>query len=261
MNFRQADIIISKDDFANIKAKAKCDLNTLASQIQALPLIEQETRLRAACHKAYSQADKASQPIVCIKPIFLEGFSERGLTRVVTQSIYRYLTRNKSTIEKIIICVESQEHFTLFEKEVFGYFNHLIKGLCNEPFVTVDVIIELSGGIVIIERSNPPFGWALPGGFVDPDESLEAAVVREAKEETNLDLKDLRQFHTYSDPRRDPRFHTVDTVFIARGAGMPKSGDDAKNLKVVPYDELLSGEYAFDHKRILEEYFKENRDK
>ncbi|MDP8266618.1 MAG: NUDIX hydrolase [Candidatus Aceula meridiana] len=133
----------------------------------------------------------------------------------------------------------------------------MIKGLRNEPFVTVDVIIELSQGIVIIERSNPPFGWALPGGFVDPDESLEMAVVREAKEETNLDLKDLRQFHTYSKPDRDPRFHTVDTVFIARGVGTPQSGDDAKNLKVVPYGELLRGSYAFDHGEIIKEYLKQ----
>ena len=75
--------------------------------------------------------------------------------------------------------------------------------------MTVDVIIELSEGIVIIKRSNPPFGWALPGGFVDYAESLEDAVIREAKEETDLDLIQLKQFHTYSDPHRDPRFHTI----------------------------------------------------
>ncbi|MDP8265161.1 MAG: NUDIX hydrolase [Candidatus Aceula lacicola] len=126
--------------------------------------------------------------------------------------------------------------------------------MAGEPYCTVDVVIELSDGVVIIERSNPPFGWALPGGFVDPGESLEIAVQREAMEETNLKLENLKQFHTYSEPNRDPRFHTIDTVFIAKGVGVPKSGDDAKNLKVVPYDELLGGSYAFDHKKILEEY-------
>ncbi|HQL41289.1 MAG TPA: NUDIX hydrolase [Candidatus Omnitrophota bacterium] len=140
-----------------------------------------------------------------------------------------------------------------------GYLSHLLRDLAGEPYVTVDVIIELSQGIVVIERSNPPFGWALPGGFVDKDESLETAVRREAMEETHLKLKDLRQFHTYSDPRRDPRFHTVDTVFIAQGVGVPRSGDDAKDLKIVPYKELLNAAYAFDHKDIIRQYLKQRK--
>ena len=122
------------------------------------------------------------------------------------------------------------------------------------PFVTVDMIIELPDGMVVIERRNLPYGWALPGGFVDVGESLEDAARREAKEETNLDLKDLRQMHTYSDPKRDPRFHTVSTVFIAKGVGIPRSGDDAKNLKIVPYADLLKIEYAFDHKQVVHDY-------
>ncbi|MDO8580742.1 MAG: NUDIX hydrolase [Candidatus Omnitrophota bacterium] len=116
------------------------------------------------------------------------------------------------------------------------------------------MIIELPQGIVLIERSNPPYGWALPGGFVDYGESLEAAARREAKEETNLELEGLRQFHTYSDPGRDPRFHTISTVFIARGKGRPQSGDDAKGLKIAAYNDLLNGTYAFDHKEIIREY-------
>ncbi|OGX28049.1 MAG: hypothetical protein A2705_04670 [Omnitrophica WOR_2 bacterium RIFCSPHIGHO2_01_FULL_52_10] len=109
-------------------------------------------------------------------------------------------------------------------------------------------------GIVLIERLNPPCGWALPGGFVDYGESLEVAALREAKEETNLDLVDLRQFHTYSAPGRDPRFHTIATVFIAEGQGEPRSGDDAAGLRIVRYEDLLQLDYAFDHKEIIEEY-------
>ncbi|NTV29664.1 MAG: NUDIX hydrolase, partial [Candidatus Omnitrophica bacterium] len=98
------------------------------------------------------------------------------------------------------------------------------------PYICVDIIIEVDGGIVIIERSNPPFGWALPGGFVDRGESLETAARREAREETSLELEELKQFRTYSDPARDPRFHTITTMFTARGVGTPKAGDDAKGL-------------------------------
>ncbi len=129
------------------------------------------------------------------------------------------------------------------------------------PYVTVDLIIELPEGVVVIERKNPPHGWALPGGFVDIGESIEDAARREAKEETSLDLEALRQMHTYSDPQRDPRFHTVSTVFIARGLGKPQAGDDARNLKVVPYDDLVKFEYAFDHKKVIEDYLEFRRPK
>ena len=131
----------------------------------------------------------------------------------------------------------------------------------NTPVVTVDMIIELPDGVVVIERRNPPHGWALPGGFVDMGESLEDAARREAKEETNLDLKDMRQMHTYSDPKRDPRFHTVSTVFVAKGVGQAQSGDDAKNLKIVPYAELLKIDYAFDHKEVVKDYLKQRESK
>ncbi|MCX5708475.1 MAG: NUDIX hydrolase [Candidatus Omnitrophica bacterium] len=122
------------------------------------------------------------------------------------------------------------------------------------PFLTVDAIIEVEGGIVIIKRSNPPFGFALPGGFVDYGESLEQAVTREAKEETGLEITDLKQFHTYSDPRRDPRFHTVGTVFVCQAKGEPRAGDDAAEAKVVSPAEIKGLEFAFDHRLILRDY-------
>lgn len=125
----------------------------------------------------------------------------------------------------------------------------------RNPLLTVDILIEMPGeGIVLIERKNPPLGWAIPGGFVDYGESLEAAAIREAGEETGLELEDLRQFHAYSDPRRDPRGHTVSVVFTARGRGVPKAGDDAKNLKIFPFDRLPET-LVFDHTLILSDYF------
>jgi ADP-ribose pyrophosphatase YjhB (NUDIX family) len=120
--------------------------------------------------------------------------------------------------------------------------------------LTVDIIIEVGGGIVLIERKNPPHGWALPGGFVDYGESLESGAVREAKEETSLDVRLTEQFYTYSEPSRDPRHHTVSTVFIAAANGTPKGADDAKVARVFREDELPTP-IVFDHARILRDYF------
>ncbi len=124
----------------------------------------------------------------------------------------------------------------------------------RNPVITVDAIIEVNSGIVLIKRKNPPSGWALPGGFVDYGETLEEAVCREMKEETGLDIHLVRQFHTYSDPDRDPRHHTISTIFIATAAGSPRAGDDAKEAGVFTKDDLPD-DIAFDHRRILDDYF------
>ncbi len=124
----------------------------------------------------------------------------------------------------------------------------------RNPFLTVDVIIEIDGGIVLIERKNPPLGWAIPGGFVDYGESLEDAVRREAKEETGLNIDIVRQFHSYSDPARDARHHTVSVVFIATASGRPNAGDDAKKAEIFTED-TLPEDIAFDHRQILDDYF------
>ncbi|MHB8788815.1 MAG: NUDIX domain-containing protein [Desulfobulbaceae bacterium] len=124
----------------------------------------------------------------------------------------------------------------------------------RNPVPTVDIIIEIEGGIVLIERKNPPFGWALPGGFVDYGESFEQAAAREAFEETGLRVTLTRQFHTYSDPGRDPRQHTASTVFIATAAGTPQGGDDAGRAEIFTKNTLPP--LAFDHARILADYFR-----
>ena len=125
----------------------------------------------------------------------------------------------------------------------------------SNPVPTVDIIIKYREGIVLIRRKNPPYGWALPGGFVDYGETLEGAAVREAKEETGLDVKLLRQFHSYSDPHRDPRQHTITTVFLAEAAGQAVAGDDAAEIGVFSAGDLPDN-LAFDHRQILEDYMK-----
>jgi ADP-ribose pyrophosphatase YjhB (NUDIX family) len=124
----------------------------------------------------------------------------------------------------------------------------------RNPVPTVDIIIEITGRIVLIERKNPPHGWALPGGFIEYGESAEDAARREAKEETGLELTELKQFHCYSDPKRDPRHHTISVVFIARASGQPMAGDDAAHLDLFDQN-TLPEKIAFDHRRILEDYF------
>ena len=123
----------------------------------------------------------------------------------------------------------------------------------KNPTPTVDVIIEIDGRIVLIKRKNPPFGWALPGGFVDYGESFEVAALREAKEETGLDVTGLAQFHTYSDPDRDARLHTASTVFTGKASGDPVAGDDAGEARLFQEDNLP--DLAFDHARILADYY------
>jgi len=125
----------------------------------------------------------------------------------------------------------------------------------RNPFPTVDIIIEMeTGGIVLIKRKNPPFGWALPGGFVDYGESLESAAVREAEEETSLKVELQYQLGAYSDPQRDPRQHTISVVFVARTAGEPKAADDAADVGIFDSDSVPDS-LAFDHGKILQDYF------
>ena len=127
----------------------------------------------------------------------------------------------------------------------------------RNPKPTVDIVIETRpDSVVLIRRKNPPHGWALPGGFVDEGESLETAAVREALEETCLDVELVRQFHTYSDPARDPRHHTITTVYLATAQGAPLGADDAAEARVFAYDDLPDG-IVFDHADILEDVIHE----
>lgn len=122
------------------------------------------------------------------------------------------------------------------------------------PLVTVDCIIQLPGDrIVLVRRAHPPEGWALPGGFVEVGEKLHEAAVREAQEETGLGVDLSEQFFTYSDPARDPRGHTISTVYIGWAEGAPRGGDDAAEARAFPLD-ALPPDLCFDHGTIVADF-------
>ena len=132
------------------------------------------------------------------------------------------------------------------------------------PFITADGIVEiylegLFQGIVLIERLNPPHGTALPGGFMDIGESIEACLKREMREEIGLDVEIEKLLGLYSDPERDPRFHTVSAVYVCRASALPIAGDDAKSTKVVALEALDKEHFVFDHGKIVADYLESRK--
>ncbi len=223
-----------------------------------------ETKVRASCRSALKVAEELGISTVAFPALGcgVGRFPLLAAAKIMAQEVFRHLRDGKSGLRRIAFCLYDDEACAVFQKGVLGYLEHVTGVLGFGPFITVDAIIEIGDSIVLIERSNPPFGWALPGGFVDYGESLEEAVRREMREETGLELLFLKQFHTYSKPDRDPRFHTITTVFSAQADGTPKAGDDAKGVKRVPLSRIQEMEFAFDHKSVINDYilFKQGKD-
>jgi len=217
-----------------------------------------EIKIRNSCSSALMVADELKIKSIAFPALGcgVGGFPLLASAKIMAQEVLRHLRENKTSLKEIIFCLRDLEAYDVFNKGVISYLDYVTRKLQQGPFMTADAIIEIDDGIVVIERSNPPFGFALPGGFLEYAETLEEAVIREVKEETNLDVTELKQFHTYSDPQRDPRFHTIDTVFLVKAEGKPKAGDDAKGLKIVKLRQILKLDFAFDHKKIIQDYLK-----
>lgn len=216
-----------------------------------------EAKIRGSCRSALAVAEGLKCASIAFPALGcgVGGFPLKASARIMAQEVLRHIRDGRSSLKRVVFCLFDKKSLEVFSRDAGGYLDFIVNKLIG-PFVTVDVIIEFKEGIVLIKRSNPPFGYALPGGFVDYGESLEQAVRREAREETGLVLEDLRQFHTYSAPDRDPRFHSIGVVFVARGRGTPTAGDDACGIKVMRPEGLDSVELAFDHKKIIQDYLR-----
>jgi ADP-ribose pyrophosphatase YjhB (NUDIX family) len=192
-----------------------------------------------------------------------DSFKNNGdfavFSKIAAQEIFRQARiKDKKRFKKILLITESSSTENILSRNVTSYLNHI--KINRGPFLTVDGLVQYKNGIVLIERSNPPLGLALPGGFVDYGEKVEDAVIREVKEETNLDFINIKQFKVYSDRFRDPRFHTVSVVFTGKGRGKLKAASDAKKALVF---EIVKGKrrlaklpdnIAFDHKKIIKDF-------
>ncbi|MFH1519125.1 MAG: macro domain-containing protein [Candidatus Omnitrophota bacterium] len=217
----------------------------------------QEIIRRATCSSLLlAEMSKITSLAFCALGCGVGGFSLEAASKIMAQEVFRYIRQTKEpALKKIVFVLYSDQAFQVFQKNVISYLEYISKKISAGPFLTVDGIIKYQQGIVMIERSNPPLGWALPGGFVDYGESVEEAIAREVKEETSLDFIDFKQFKVYSKGNRDPRFHTAAVVFIGQGKGELKANSDAKAARVFKLD-CLPEKIAFDHRNIIEDYLR-----
>lgn len=215
-----------------------------------------EFKIRESCKNALRATNELKLSSIAFPALGcgVGGFPIAGAAKIMAQETLRYLRETKSSLKEIIFCLYDQPSYDIFKRDALGYLDY-IENQLQSPFATVDTIIDINEEIVLIKRTNPPYGWAIPGGFVDYGESLEDAAIREALEETSLKVENVKQFHTYSDPKRDPRFQTISTVYTATANGTPRADSDAAEVKLFKENDLPE-QMAFDHRQILSDYFK-----
>lgn len=244
--------------------KLKCCNYVIHAATMAMDFKTNEEYIRLATRNSLKVAERKKLSSVAFPALGCGTgkFPYEAAAKIMAEEVAKHILENRDTkIKKIVFVLKSNKAYKIFSKIVPEHIGYINRKIGVYPIPTVDIIINVrtknKSGIVLIKRKNPPYGWAIPGGFVEYNESLENAALREAEEETGLKVKNLRQFHTYSEPGRDPRFHTISTVFVAEADKLPKASSDAKEVVVATKEEILSDKYplVFDHKKILQDYF------
>ncbi len=215
---------------------------------------------RSFLSRFFCQTQKEKAGLIVFLAIGLsDHLYSKLISKITAQELFRRVrSQEEFCLEKVIFITGAGLNYEVFSRNVVGYLNHLKNN--KGPFLTVDGLVLYQGGLVLIRRTNPPLGWALPGGFVDYGEEVEQAVAREIKEETNLDFEAIKQFKVYSRINRDPRFHTVSVVFSGRGKGVLRADSDAKDAAVFKVEDKASlcglpEDIAFDHREIIRDFF------
>ncbi len=187
-------------------------------------------------------------------------FPYSACSKIMAQEVFKFVHFDTpGRLKEIRFVLRSKKAFNIFEDIVYNYITYIYEKIQKGPFLTVDGIVPFGRKILLIERKNPPFGWALPGGFVDWGETVEEAVKREVEEETGIKAKSLDFFGVYSNPQRDPRFHTVSCVYVIRPLNRNfKASSDAKNIGLFSRRDIKRLHLAFDHRNILEDFFSKN---
>lgn len=187
--------------------------------------------------------------------LYIQKISERMLEDMFMELLNKMLEKeNLSSIDELMIEFVGHENFGQFIEIMESMLSNISSKTFRNPYPAADTIIKFGEGVVLVYRKNPPRGWALPGGFINYGESAEKAAVREAQEETGLIVENLKLFGVFSNPDRDPRFHTISIIFTGTGKGRIKAGDDASKVKVFS-ENSLPKEMAFDHRKILRQFF------
>jgi O-acetyl-ADP-ribose deacetylase len=182
------------------------------------------------------------------------GFRKDEAAKIMLEEVMTYAQKSKN-LDKVLFVLYDDQTYRVFKKIIEERFKVIKRKIEDHPIPTVDIIINKSEKIILIKRENPPFGWAIPGGFIEIGETVEEAAEREAKEETGVKVKNLKQFRVYSDPNRDPRFHAISCVFTAETDDEAKASSDAKEARFFKQDKLPE-KIVFDHKKIIDDYFK-----
>ncbi len=242
------------DNPFTVKERAEMVENCLTGRIKytvaPIPDIHNHGRWVEHVEKIVPEFDVVYANNLVVKQLFEEkGYKVKNIPLKKTKV-------NATSIRNAMLKNEPYEHYvpegSLKVLNKINANERIKAAVYKQPGLAVDIITEIDNKLLLIERKNKPYGWALPGGKVDYGENVETAAVREMLEETSLHIYDLKLFGVYSDPDRDPRQHMVSIVFTAKAKGEPKAGDDAKNLALFEKGNLP--EMAFDHNKIIKDF-------